>query len=316
MNKLSIIAIILISLLSMNICQDSNVEFNSVNLKVLGQSGKIVLSKNFTTDNQTITEQVVIRFSSLTERDVMQNEVGQAGKVKHSFNNFAVLDFSVTNVTEQTYQNITVFQTSLKAVNIVQNASFTGSLLVFKEKGNITTGVNETEQVYPGALKFSVDIDNWVFCKKPENKTEPCIEPTCCSKGNEFEEGSYLDFALEIKGQKDANVTGINSYDLGNSKFVLSSYVNVDNVPTKLSEGFPKYEKQVVNDVFTFRFPKFEKNVSYDPLVVMKGIEDASKTSNTFLIVGIIVGIVSILVVVFLVLKCFKNGRKKDSLML
>ncbi len=301
----------------MNVCDDSDVvSVSGVSVKVLGQSGKLVITKNITNGNTTTEESVTVNFSSLIERDNEGNEVGQSGQVKHSFNNFAQLNFTVSNFTEEKYQNLTVFKTSLTASEIVAaDTNFTGTFYVFTEGGDIQTGKNETTKVAPGAVKFSVDVNNWPFCQS-HNETDACEEPTCCQKGQDFEVGSYLDFDLQIKGGISANNTGNNTYDLGNSHFILSQYVLLDEeqLYTQLPDNYPAYSKQGETDVFTFRFPRFSKSLSYDPVVIMNS-GDQSSSSNIWLVVGIFVGIILLAIVVFMVVKCFKSERKQDQLM-
>jgi hypothetical protein len=314
MNKLSILAIILISLFSMNFCEDTDVSVNGVSVKALGQSGKLVLTKNITNGNTTTEESVTVNFSALRERDINGEIVGKAGKVKHSFENFAQLEFAVSNFTEAKYQNLSVHQASLVASDIVaEGTNFTGTFYVFTQEGEITTGTNETVRVAPGAVKFSIDVVNWPFCSNTNSTCDDQSDATCCVKGNVNEIGSFLDFELEIKGNKLVNQTEGNTYDLGNSNFVLSNYSKLDGADfTQLPEGFPKYEKQGASDVFTFRFNKFEKSVSYDPVVLMNA---SDSSSNLWLIIGVIVGVIAIGVIVALVVKFFQNKKKEEKLM-
>jgi hypothetical protein len=315
MNKLRILAIIFISLFSLSFCGDAELEFKNVTVKVLGHSGKIQIAKNYSNGNTTTEETVTINFSALKERDAQGNEVGKTGSVKHSFNNFAQLDFAVSEVVETKFQNLTVFSTTLKASKIVKDeTTFTGSVLIFAQDGEIVTGINETAKVTAGAIKFSVDVEAWPFC---DDKIDPCEGPTCCQKGNQREAGAYLDFELEIKGQKEANksLDSNSTYHLGNSDFILSEYIKVDGEEfSKLPVNYPVYEKQGEKDIFTFRFPVFKSSVSYDPLVVMNP-EEKEESSNAWLVIGIVVGIVAIAVVVFLVIRCFNSGRKSETLM-
>lgn len=316
MNKLSILAIILLSLFSLNLCQDGDVAVNGVSVKLLGQSGKLVLTKNITSGNTTTEESVTVNFSSLSEKDENNAVVGKSGAIKHSFENFAQLDFTITNFTEGKFQNLTVYQTSFVAEKIVNpDTTFTGTFYVFTQDGEITTGTNETTKVAPGVVKFSIDINKWPFCSNTDATCDDQTDATCCKQGQNLEIGKYLDFALEIKGNKIINKTESSTYDLGNSNFILSRYAQLDAGDyTELPAGYPAYEKQGVSDVFTFRFPTFTQSASYDPVIIMNE-SDTTESSNTWLIIGVIVGIVAIAVVVFFVVKCFKNGSRDEKLM-
>jgi hypothetical protein len=292
MNKLSIVAIILISLFSMNFCQDIEVSINGVSVKALGQFGTLVLTKNITNGNTTTEESVTVNFASLKERDENGNEVGKAGKFLHSIENFAELQFAVSEFTEAIYQNLSVYKASLFASNVVvEETSFTGTFYVFTQEGEITTGTNETVKVVPGAVKFSIDVVNWPFCSNTDSTCDDQTDATCCLNENSIETGSFLDFELEIKGNRQAYDIENNIYDLGNSKLVLSNYYIPDEDDyTLLPEGFPKYEVRESYDVFTFRFNKFEKSVSYDPEVEM--VNGFESSSNLWLIIGAIVGVI------------------------
>jgi len=316
MKTLNILATILFSLFSLNFCDDAEWSLNDVAVKVLGQSGKIQIAKNYTSGNETNLETVTINFSALREKDKDGNDVGTTGSVKHSFNTFATLDFVVNPFQEGKFQNLTVFSTTLTASDIIGDkiGTFVATVLVFNETGVIETGTNETANVHAGALKFTVDVKDWQFCDGTVE--EPADSPAICQKGQDRETGAFLDFELEIKGQKEANrsLNSNSTYQLGNSEFVLSNYVKLDDGEyTKLPENYPAYERQGEKDIFTFRFPVFKTSASYDPLVVMNSAEEES--SNTWLIIGIVVGIVAIGVVIFFVLKCFSSGRKSETLM-
>lgn len=315
MKTLNILATILFSLFSLNFCDDADLSLNDVAVKVLGQSGKIQIVKNYTTGNETKLETVTINFSALREKDKDGNDVGTTGPVKHSFNNFATLNFVVDPVQEGKVQNLTVLSTTLTASKIIGDkiGTFVAKVLVFNETGVIETGTNETAKVNAGALKFTVDVKDWQFC---DGTVEDPDSPAICEKGQDRETGAFLDFELEIKGQKEANrsLNSNSTYQLGNSEFVLSNYVKLDDGEyTKLPENYPAYERQGEKDIFTFRFPLFKTSASYDPLVVMNSAEEES--SSTWLIIGIVVGIVAIGVVIFFVLKCFGSGRKSETLM-
>ena len=314
MKTLNILATILFSLFSLNFCDDADLLLNDVAVKVLGQSGKIQIVKNYTTGNETKLETVTINFSALREKDKDGNDVGTTGPVKHSFNNFTELNFTVDPVQIGNVLNLTAISTTLTATDIIGNkiGTFVAKVVVFNETGVIETGTNETVKVNAGTLKFTVDVKDWQFCDGAVNDTASAI----CVKGDERETGAFLDFELEIKGQKEANrsLNSNSTYQLGNSDFVLSNYVKLDDGDfTKLPENYPAYERQGEKDIFTFRFPLFKTSASYDPLVVMNSAEEES--SSTWLIIGIVVGIVAIGVVIFFVLKCFGSGRKSETLM-
>jgi hypothetical protein len=317
MKTLNILATILFSLFSLNFCDDADLLLNDVAVKVLGQSGKIQIVKNYTSGNETNLETVTINFSALREKDENGTEVGYNGRVNHTFNNFAELNFTVGPVQEEKFQNLKVLSANLLAyLTDEANAEVMVRVDVFNETGVIETGViengrKETTKVKAGDVKFTFSIIKWWFC---DGSVDNPIMRQFCRRGDSTETGAYLDFELEIKGQKAAN-RSLNSnsiYQLGNSELVLFNYVIIDDDKyTKLPENYPAYERE--KDIFTIRFPKFRYSASSDFLVVMNSAEKESSL-KTWLIIGIVVVTVVIAVVIFRFgLKCFKSGRKSET---
>jgi hypothetical protein len=152
--------------ISLIICQETTQTVKGVAVKVHGKSGKIsIFTNNSTNSSNTTTDEVTINFASLIERDVNGSEVGKTGPIKHSFENFAQMDFSVSPVEKITFQNLSAYCVNLTAYNVVTtNNTFTGSVFIFNETGIINMGGNDTVQVNPGSVKFSVNIENWPFC--------------------------------------------------------------------------------------------------------------------------------------------------------
>lgn len=47
-----------------------------------------------------------------------------------------------------------------------------------------------------------------------------------------------------------------------------------------MTEGYPMFEAQGSKDIFTFRFPRFTKEVLYDPTVELMSDSDGSTTDS------------------------------------
>ena len=143
-----------------------------------------------------------VDFTSLIERDINGSEIGKSSKVKHSFNNFAQLDFDIGNVTSSKYQNLSVFGLDFSAKNIVDaNTTFICQILIFNDTGSIQIGENEIESVLPGTVKFSVVITNWPFCKDKSI----CIDSSCCQQGQTTEIGNFPDFSMQLSSKFQAS---------------------------------------------------------------------------------------------------------------
>jgi hypothetical protein len=314
--KLAFYTILIICLFSIYHQQDAEQTVDNVTLKILGHSGKMVINKTMITENSTETESITIRFGALKERNSNGEEVGKAGSIKHSFNNFAQLDFTISPLIEGTFQNLSVYQTKLTAKKIVvDDTVFSGYVYIFKQNGTIETGENEKYDVKPGNIKFSVELENWPFCQEEAT----CPGATCCKNGNLYEVGSLIDFSLEMSGsKKEPTSKDSKSFDLGNSQFILSAYVKADEKWAKLSDGFPSYNRQGEADIFTLRFPKFEKKLNYDPIVAMELAEEPvepEKGSNFWKIVVIIVAVALVLVGAFLLYRYIRANGPKETLM-
>ena len=79
---------------------DKEITMNGVTVKVLGQSGKVMVGKSG-------EEIVTMEMDKLVEyADDGATEVGKSGKEKHSFNTFASLDFEFSKEKSIKYQGI------------------------------------------------------------------------------------------------------------------------------------------------------------------------------------------------------------------
>ena len=181
---------------------DKEKQLGNYKLKILGQSGKIRLSYSNNTENFRESSSIDIDFDSLIERNQSGQEVGKSGKQKHSFNNFAQLDFQITDFIETKFQNLSVFQTSLVVEKFLESSKFTAFVYIFNETGSIDTGAGNIVSVNKGTLKFSVLINNWSFCL---NNT--FVADANCVQGQNVEVGSFIDFTINIKGKDSAKLS-------------------------------------------------------------------------------------------------------------
>lgn len=249
--------------------EEKTMSFNDVAVKILGHSGKIEITRDASVAPAPVTDKEVITvtISSLKEKDVDGNEVGKTGSVKHSYENFANLDFKFGEFEDTKLNEVKCrkLKFGLEAGTLFPSLDTTLNINVylFSESGTIKTGNNSSSEVRKGTMKFSVDVNSWPFCL-PKDK---CKDSTCCLKGQTNEVGEYLDLEIEIKGSKAAKDKTDNKVMLGdNSQIVLPTEINVDGAWTTMPTGYPQ---QVGSEksTYTFRFQKFEKTLSYDPLI-------------------------------------------------
>jgi hypothetical protein len=262
---------------------DKEKQIGNYKLKVLGRSGKIRLSYSNNTENFPESSRIDIDFDSLIERNATGAEVGKTGKQKHSFNNFAQLDFQITDFVETKFQNLSVFQTSLVVDKFLESSKFTVFVYIFNESGSIDTGAKNNVTVNKGTLKFSVKIDNWSFCL---NNT---VAEANCVTGQTVEVGSFVDFAITIKGKDSAKLADSkkNQFSFGDANVILPNNIQLDGNNTTMPEGYPAFVSTNTTNSFVFRFPKFTSSAYYDPIVEI--VEPTTSGSKTFLIVLLVI---------------------------
>lgn len=286
--------------------EDRNMTMGDINVKALGHSGKIRIQKEFKTENKTETNTVTLDFSSLRELDQDGNQVGKSGKIKHSYNNFAQLDFTVGKVNQIQYQNLSASTFDFTATGMQDiNTKFNANLYIFNQTGEIKNG-NETSNVKPGAVKLSIGVNNWRFCTL--NATCPGVN--CCQQGNKTETGKFLEFEMVIKGNNTAISENNKTFSLGGSELVLFQDIQIDGKWSSMPQGFPKYNN--ATNTYTFRFPRFNSSLMYDPLVTYAEIEPESSSSNVwiYIVIGVVVVVLAVSAVLFF---RKKGGDEKKS---
>lgn len=184
--------IILLVVIAGVFADDKTVTVGNFTTKVKGQSGKIAVYKG-TNESNGIT----ITFDAIHEIDTAGEKIQ-----KHSYNNFAQLTFTFSDLVNSTYagSNVSVTEFSFTAVIPLDGstATLTSYAYIFTSDGNITVDGND-EQVKAGDMKFNAKIENWPFCNT-------------CTQGNKQYTGQNLDFYVEIKGKGALNSTGSGSY--------------------------------------------------------------------------------------------------------
>ena len=309
--SLIIFSICLINLLKSQV-PSAKMNLEEISVKALGQSGKITINKSIKSSDGTIEDnEVTLDFSSLTELDINGTVIGKSGNFKHSFNNFAQLDFKVSEVTTVLYQKLTALTFNLQATGIQDDSTkFNGRLFIFNDTGKITNGDNENADIVPGTVKLSIDIENWKFC----TEEGACPGINCCKNGQDREIGKYVEFVLAIKGKEIAKENGNNKkYSLGGSELILFENVEVDGKWNTLATGFPKYSMKGNTEEYAFRFPVFNSKLSYDPLFKYEEVKASSKIWIFIIIAAILVGGLGFLVVCISRKK--KNAQQSENLM-
>lgn len=252
-------------------------EFGDILVNVKGQSGKIAVTK--AANDKEAKSTATITMKSLYEKDKDGNIIGTSGNKKHSFNNFAQLEFAFSPLVNDTYQELACRYFNFTATNIVnEDTTLTAYVYIFQENGTITVGEDQEVNVTEGSMKFSVQVNNWPFCL-PKNE---CEGTTCCTKGNTYEVGSYLDFTIEMKNNDASpNKRDKNSIPLGGKgQVILNSQVYADGSWISMPDGYPMQSDDDKSNLI-LRFAKFSKSALYDPVVDMSGEVTYRDTSET-----------------------------------
>ena len=79
---------------------EMNSDDQGIAVKVLGQSGKVMISK--ANDSSRVT----MEMDKIAEYSSNGTEVGKSGQVKHSFNTFASQEFTFSELKKEKYQGI------------------------------------------------------------------------------------------------------------------------------------------------------------------------------------------------------------------
>jgi hypothetical protein len=216
---------LLVSVFDLIQATDTTVSAEGVFLKIQGQSGGMIIGRAQNPDQDN--NAVKIKFDAIQEMNSEGDVIGTSGNAKHSFNNFAQLDFTFSSLVDTVYENLTAKTISFKAPISSVNANLTVQSFIITQAGNITID-GESTMVEKGTVKFNIHIDGWGFCDASGN----------CRKGNKDEIGEYVDMTISIKGKgTPSRKTGNNKhtdgeeFDLGGDASVaLSKKVGVSVV--------------------------------------------------------------------------------------
>eukprot|EP00794_Sanderia_malayensis_P019848 gene19848-21790_t len=259
---------------SSSFAADKELNEGDINVKVLGQSGKISIKNKKGGNNAMIT------FDAIKELDASNSAVGTSGNKKHSLQTFASQEFTFkTQGLNDTYQGLRVRQIQFTSKIAGPDGNLTVNIYIFKDGGNITTANDEEITVQNGTVKFDIWFASWTFCGGADGVS--------CKKGQTNEVGDKIDLAIEIKGKgsgapkekskKRGKGSKMKTFDIGGADCTLSGQVKKDGVWEAMESGFPKMETKGSKTTFTFRFPRFNSSAFYDPTLDMSS---ASTTSQ------------------------------------
>eukprot|EP00931_Biecheleriopsis_adriatica_P034044 TRINITY_DN19705_c0_g1_i1.p1 TRINITY_DN19705_c0_g1~~TRINITY_DN19705_c0_g1_i1.p1 ORF type:complete len:356 (-),score=68.82 TRINITY_DN19705_c0_g1_i1:139-1206(-) len=217
---------------------------------ILGQSGKFTIYD----ERRGKATGIQVTMDALREVDSTGQPVGTSGSVKHSIETFAAQEFAIAPAEDVTLEDGNV---SAVKVSFSSSISSIGTIRVdtyVLGKSGVLGPPGEKWSVQPGDLKWNIALSNWTWCG--------------CKKGQQSEEGAFIDLEISVKGLTAMEVKGNKSLSLGDGATLeLSDQVYADGTWSAMPEGYPKITVQGSSTTFTFRFPKFETSSLYDPLI-------------------------------------------------
>lgn len=217
--------------------------------RVLGQSGKITLGK--TPQPNDDPDAITIVMDRLAELNADLEEIGHHGQDKHVINSFATQSFSFGDL--ESVQLGTANATTFRFASTLDNgAVFAVDVYLIEEGGVFSLNENETITLTEGALKFNVQIEGWDFCGR---------NGYVCTN-EESQVGEFLELDISVRGKNNNVTSDSRLVSLGDDMFM-------DLVPTVRVDGVWSEVPSITNDgsLFSFRFPAFDTELFYDPVI-------------------------------------------------
>ena len=245
-----------------------NVTVGNYSVDILGRSGKINI-------NYIKESRLTFEFSKLAEVFTNGTEIEKKA-VNHTFDNFANLDFEVSNFTAGQFQNLSCISTNIKLKSFFRKTALDASFYIFNQSGLIKTGVqviNGTnvdvfENVTVGSVKMSLGVQNWTFCNNLGDANDEAV----CNFGIDTKNiKTELELEVIIKskseGKPDFTKKGkSNLFKFGDSSASFSPYYTADGANLAMPDSYPTLNNTGNKNTFRFRFANFKSAVMWDPI--------------------------------------------------
>lgn len=198
----------------------SRTEFLSaegLTVKIHGQSGKMTIG--YGEDPDQDSNKVQVTFDAIGEIATDGTEIGKSGQQTHTFNTFANLDFSFSQIIDDRYMNLSSKRVDFSAKFPSTGGRLVVQVFVFNQAGEISVD-GERTAVTAGTVKFNILVESWGFCG---------YNGVTCTKGNVEQKGEAIDFTISVKGKGDQQVrtrgkrTDGEEFDLGGQASLLLS---------------------------------------------------------------------------------------------
>ncbi len=259
------------------IAKDLSMAQGNFSLRVNGTNGNVAVSFK---DEESLS----FNFLSLIEKQSNGTAIDSADPKTHSFSSFSASNYTVSDFTNGTYQNLTCFSAEVKSA-LIGASTLSAKIHYLSQEGKVSVAKDLTENVQVGSVILSVTVEGWKFCANTGNTTTD--EPKCNSNATAIA-NSVLDFAFDVAG-KQAPVLAATparggNYTFNQSFVYFAPYYLADdaaaNAFKEMPVGFPLLTSADSKNTFTVRFDKAAKALKWDALLVIRR-KDVAPTPPT-----------------------------------
>lgn len=270
-------------------------------INFLQQSGRVTIF-NTRIGPEKLQTKVRIAIVAVAEvrADGVTHGTGGSPQLRHSLDTLDYQNFTLTATSSTVVGGVKAEKVSL-VTQTGTGGTVTLETYVFLENGTFSIGNGDTYTVKENDVKFNVKLSSWTFC----------VAGALCGDKNATGNTTYIDVAvaarvlqgrrgdgdsddknklLQVKSSIRANIAnavqnktgkGLNIIDLGgNIPMYVSNQVQVDGVWQLMPGDFPKVDAQNAYVLYVLRFPKFNNEAVYDPVVAYSGADQATTTSG------------------------------------
>jgi hypothetical protein len=253
----------------------------------LGQSGKFRIYDGSKGNNDTNAVTV--------EVDSVMELAGDDERIVggHGTQTMANQEFTISGPEDATINGVSASMISFtstlatKGGNPMEYGTIAIDVYIINEGGSVGTD-SEEWAVATNDVKFNIVLSNWTFCDgcsyggggnggngggnggaggQPDSNIPGGGNPN--TRKLQGVDSTHVDVSVIIKGKDDSpseNEDG--DYDLGGGvSMMLSDVVATEEGEKEMADGYPMVKQTGGKTVYTFRFPRFEEEATYDPVV-------------------------------------------------
>lgn len=284
-------------------------EMDAPSVKIRGRGGRIELGRGRNADGDS--NRLRIKVIEVRELSADGEAVGRRGVANRSDRHSQKIRHNPYTVSDEwaddEVEGVQAKSLTLTAEMLDGEATLTMNVFLIKESGDVVIEgeecvdgeadgemecgtVEEVTPVFPGTLKLTASIDDWIFCNEEQDDVDAA--DYCADDPS----GAYLELDILVDAKanivkvtdddEDSEASRLRSlrrrkrpvkYDMGGTKVDFSTMVQVDGVWHEMEAGFPSMRRRESNGlaVYTLRFPRGQHLV-YDPTITLAEVSGAS----------------------------------------